>query len=96
MINMQCGNDRLNLDSAVVKIKHLYAVRGIIGKIGEILSTLLAANQPVRAVREKPARALFESQGMLDPLPCKRILEDSTKAGSTSRVIRLERKSSSI
>ena len=34
-----------------MKTKHLYAVTGITGKIGGILArTLLAANQPVRAV----------------------------------------------
>ena len=63
MINMQCGNDRLNLDSAVVKIKHLYAVMGIIGKIGEILSTLLAANQPVRAVPGETCQGTFRITG---------------------------------
>ena len=51
MTNMQFGNDQSNLDSVVMKTKHLYAVTGITGKIGGILArTLLAANQPVRAV----------------------------------------------
>jgi hypothetical protein len=50
MINMQFRNDQSNLDSTIVKTKHLYAVRRIIDKIGDILSTLPAANQPVRAV----------------------------------------------
>jgi len=53
MTNMQFGNDPSNLDLAVVKTKHLYAVRRMIGKLGDILSTLLAANQPVRAVPRK-------------------------------------------
>jgi hypothetical protein len=49
MINMQFGNDLSNLDSPVVKTKHLYVTRRIIGKIGVILRTPLAANQPVHA-----------------------------------------------
>jgi hypothetical protein len=72
---MQFRNDQSNLDSAVVKTKHLYAVTRIMGKIGDILSTLLAANQPVQAAPRETCQALFESQGMLDPLPRVQMLD---------------------
>jgi hypothetical protein len=60
---MQFGHDRLSLDSAVVKTKHFYAVKGIIGKIGDILSTLLAAKQPVRAVPRETCQGTFRITG---------------------------------
>ena len=48
-----------------MKTKHLYAVTGITGKIGGILArTLLAANQPVRAVvRNADKGAVWAAEG---------------------------------
>jgi len=65
MTNMQFRNDQSNLDSVVMKTKHLYAVTGITGKIGGILArTLLAANQPVRAVvRNADKGAVWAAEG---------------------------------
>jgi nucleoside-diphosphate-sugar epimerase len=51
MINMQFRNDQSNLDSDSMNRRDLYAIAGITGKVGGVLArTLLAANQPVRAV----------------------------------------------
>jgi uncharacterized protein YbjT (DUF2867 family) len=49
-----------------MKTKHLYAVTGISGKIGGILArTLLAANQPVRAVVRNAAKgAVWAAEGV--------------------------------
>jgi uncharacterized protein YbjT (DUF2867 family) len=48
-----------------MKTKHLYAVTGITGKIGGVLArTLLAANQPVRAVvRNADKGAVWAAEG---------------------------------
>ena len=48
-----------------MKTKNLYAITGITGKIGGILArTLLAANQPVRAVaRNADKGAIWADQG---------------------------------
>jgi hypothetical protein len=50
MIKMRFRNDPSNLDSPVVKTKHLCVVKRIVGKSCDILSTPLGANQPVHAL----------------------------------------------
>ena len=54
-----------NLDSDSMNRRNLYAITGITGKIGGVLArTLLAANQPVRAVaRDADKGAVWAAQG---------------------------------
>ena len=65
MTNMQFRNDQSNLDSVVYENQNLYAITGITGKIGGVLArTVLAANQPVRAVvRDADKGAVWAAEG---------------------------------